>query len=212
MSADPARHFDNVFRQLEKWGLLLVSDPKFPSVAYTIAQKQRKGSWWSYPEAHTIFAVNNILEDHPDVLVMKLISGKVTFVHRELWGRIYSIGVARENWQMKPLSPDAKELLKRLDAEQSIETGVPGKKFGPKAGDAARELEFQLLIHTKQVHTPTGTHAKILQTWNYWAKGAAFKGRPKDPGSARRSLENRLHSMNPEYPNRFVRFPWPLNS
>jgi len=152
-----------------------------------------------------------MLDDHPDVLIMKLISGKVTFVHRELWGRIYSIAVARENWQMKPLSSAARALLKRIDADKSIETGVLGKKFEPKPNNAARELEVHLLIHTKQVHTPTGAHAKILETWDQWAKAAAFRGRSKDPVAARRSLENRLHSINAEYPNRFVRFPWPPN-
>jgi len=211
MTADFSKHFANIFHQLERFGLLLVSDQNFPSVAYTIAQKQRKGSWWSYPEAHTIFAVNSMLEDHPDVLIMKLISGKVTFVHRELWGGVYSIAVARENWQMKPLSSAARALLKRIDADKSIETGVLGKKFEPKPNIAARELEFHLLIHTKQVHTPTGAHAKILETWDQWAKAAAFRGRSKDPVAARRSLENRLHSINAEYPNRFVRFPWPPN-
>jgi hypothetical protein len=211
MTVDLSKHFASVFQQLERFGLLLVSDQNFPSVAKTIARKQHKGSWWSHPEAHTIFAVNNMLEDHPDVLIMKLISGKVTFVHRELWGLIYSIAVAREHWQMKPLSSAARALLKRVDAEQSMETGVLGKKFDPKPNDAARELEFHLLIHTKQVHTKTGAHAKILETWDHWAKTAKFRRRPKDPVTARRSLENRLHSINPEYPNRFVRFPWPPN-
>jgi|SRR4030095_9386358 hypothetical protein len=211
MTEQVSRHFDKAFSQLEKTGLLLVSDQFFPSIAYSISPIKRKGSWWSYPEAHTIFAVNNMLEDHPDVLIMKLISGKVTFVHRELWGRIYSIAVARENWQMKPLSSAARALLKRVDAEKCMHTGVLGKKFDPKPNDAARELEFHLLIHTKQVHTPTGAHAKILETWEYWAKAAGFRGRPKDPVVARRSLENRLQSINPEYPNRFVRFPWPPN-
>ena len=209
MTADLSKHFANVFRQFEKFGLLLVSDQYVPSVAYIIAGTPRKGSWWSYPEAHTIFAVNNMLEDHADVLIMKLISGKVTFVHRELWGLVYSIGVARENWQMKPLSSAARALLKRVDAEQSIETGVLGKKFDAKRNEAARELEFHLLIHTKQVHTPTGAHAKILETWDQWAKVAGFRGRPKDPVAARRSLENRLRSINAEYPNKYVRFPWP---
>jgi hypothetical protein len=209
MTADIRTHFDRVFLQLEKSGLMLVSDQSFPSVAYTIAKIKRKGSWWSYPEAHTIFGVNEILEDHPDVLTMKLISGKVTFVHRELWGRIYSVATAREDWQLKPLSASARSLLKKVDSEGSVQTGVPGKQFDPKPGDAARELEFYLLIHTKQVHTKSGTHAKILQTWDEWAKGAKFRARAKSPAAARRFLEERMNSVNKEYPNKFVRFPWP---
>ena len=209
MIVDSFKNLDTGLRQLERLGLLLVSDQEFPSLAYIISSVRRKGSWWSYPEARAIFAVNNMLEDHADVLVVKLISGKVTFVHRELWKHIYSIGVARENWQIKPLSSNARALLKRVDAVQSLETGMPGKRFDKKRGDAAKELEFQLLIHTKQVHTASGAHAKILQTWDSWAKAARFKPRAKDPVAARRTLENTLRSINPEYPSRNIRFPWP---
>jgi hypothetical protein len=212
MTGQIEKHFEKAFLELEKHGLLLVSDQNFPSVAFSIAPIKRKGSWWSYPEAHTIFAVNNMLEDHPDVLIMKLISGKVTFVHRELWGRIYSIGVAREDWQMQALSSEARVLLKKLDADGRTETGLLGKRFDAKPQDAARELEFYLLIHTSQVHTQSGAHAKILETWEEWARSAKFRGKAKDPTAARRSLENRLHSINPEYPNRYVRFPWPANA
>lgn len=210
MTAQMRAHFDKVFRELEKSGLLLVSDQFFPSIAFTIAQTKRKGSWWSFPEAHTIFAINEMLEAHPDVLIMKLISGKVTFVHRELWSRIYSIGIARENWQTKALSPAAKLLLKKIDAEGSVQTGLLGKGFDPKPGVAARELEFYLLIHSKQIHTESGTHAKILETWDVWAKSAGFRGKPKNPFDARRFLETRLASIESEYGGS-GRFPWPPN-
>jgi hypothetical protein len=210
MTAQMRAQFDKVFRELEKSGLLLVSDQFFPSVAFTIAQTKRKGSWWSFPEAHTIFAINEMLEDHPDVLIMKLISGKVTFVHRELWSRIYSIGVAREGWQTRALSAGAKLLLKKIDAEGSVQTGLLGKAFDPKPGVAARELEFYMLIHSKQIHTESGTHAKILETWDVWAKSASFRGRPKNPFAARRFLEIRLASIESEYGGTGS-FPWPPN-
>src|SRR5215813_8599824 len=142
MTGQIEKHFEKAFLELEKHGLLLVSDQNFPSVAFSIAPIKRKGSWWSYPEAHTIFAVNNMLEDHPDVLIMKLISGKVTFVHRELWGRIYSVGVAREEWQIKSLTSAARTLLKKIDEVGRLQTGTLGKTFDPHPGDAARELEF----------------------------------------------------------------------
>lgn len=205
----PARdHFDKVFLQLQKYGLLLLSGPHFPSVASSIAKK-RKGSWWSYPEANTIFAVNEMLEGHPDVLIVKLISGKVTFVHRMLWARVYSIGVAREAWQMKRLSSSARTLLKKVDDEGKIETAMLGKKFNSKPGDAVRELELYLLIHSKQIHTSSGAHAKILQTWEEWAGSVAFRARATNSPAARRALEERLRAINENYPNKYVRFPWP---
>ena len=130
MTANLRQQFDMVFLQLEKLGLLLVSDSCFPNVYQLIAGNERKGSWWANEHAHTIFAVNELLDDHPDVLLMKLISGKVTFVHRELWEHVLSIGVAREEWQLKRLSSEANSLLKTVDEEGTVASeqtfGKPG--------------------------------------------------------------------------------------
>ena len=208
MSANVRRQFDKVFLQLEKLGLLLLSDSFLPSITRLVAGDGLRGSWWVHEQAHTIFAVTEMLEDHPDVLVMKLIDGKVTFVHRELWGRVYSIGVAREDWQLKNLSKEAKLLLKTLDTEGTLHTNKLSKSFGPKPGETARELELRLLIHAQQVHTESGAHAKVLETWDAWAKRAGFRARAKSPSAARHFLEQQLVEFNK---NSYGpgRLPWP---
>ncbi len=208
MSANVRRQFDKVFLQLEKLGLLLLSDSFLPSVTRLVAGNGLRGSWWGHEQAHTIFAVTEMLEGHPDVLIMKLIDGKVTFVHRELWGRVYSIGVAREDWQLKNLSQGARLLLKTLDTEGTLQTNKLGKLFGPKPGETARELELRLLIHADQLHTELGAHAKVLQTWNAWAKHAGFPGRAKSPSVARHFLEQHLAEINKNHHGR-GRLPWP---
>ncbi len=208
MTANVRRQFDKVFLQLHQLGFLLLSDSSFPSVSRLVADDGFKGSWWVHEQAHTIFAVNEMLEDHPDVLVMKLIAGKVTFVHRELWGRVYSIGVAREDWQLKNLTQSAKLLLKTLDSEGTLHTSKLSKSFGLKPGETARELELRLLIHAEQVHTESGAHAKVLETWDTWAKRAGFRGRAKSPSAARHFLEKRLAEINSYGQGRL---PWPPN-
>jgi hypothetical protein len=47
-------------------------------------------------------------------------------------------------------------------------------------GDAVRELEARLLVHSIEIHTELGAHAKQLQTWNEWRKevGLAKKANP----------------------------------
>jgi len=207
MTAKVRREFDKVFLQLEKFGFLPLSDSFLPSVRRLITKDGSRGSWWAHEEAQTIFAVSEMLEDHPDVLVMKLIDSRVTFVHRELWGRIYSIGVAREDWQLKNLSQGAKLLLKTLDGEGTLQTKRLNKSFGQKPGETARELELRLLIHAEQVHTESGAHAKVLETWEAWAKRAGFRGRAKSPSAARQFLEQRLAEINKDA--RFKsRLPW----
>jgi hypothetical protein len=56
-----------------------------PSLAEAVAGEPIRGSWWGHPKGHAIFRAAEAVSDSPDVLVCKLIEGKVTFVHRRLW-------------------------------------------------------------------------------------------------------------------------------
>lgn len=198
------KQFDQVFQQLEKFGLLLLVDSNLPNVATLVAGEKITGSWWSHKAAQQIFTISERLEDHKDVLIMKLVSNKVTFVHRKLWGHIYSIGVAREDWQLTKLSLVAKQLLKALDDHGSLQTNKVGKEFAP----AARELESRLLLHANQVHTESGAHAKVIETWTTWAKRSGLRARAKSPATARQFLEQRLAEMNKEFGGN-GKLPWP---
>ena len=56
-----------------------------PSLAEVIAGEPVRGSWWSHPKGNEIFAVTRAVRDSDDVLVCRLIKGKITFVDRRLW-------------------------------------------------------------------------------------------------------------------------------
>ena len=56
-----------------------------PSLAEAVAGERIRGGWWGHPKGHDIFAVNRAVRDSPDVLVCRLVGGKVTFIHRRLW-------------------------------------------------------------------------------------------------------------------------------
>jgi hypothetical protein len=189
MTADLKSNFDKVFVQLEKLGLLLLSDSSLPSVSGIVSGEKIRGSWWSHKSGRAIFAVSERLEDHPDVMVMKLVSEKVTFVHRKLWGKIYSIGVAREDWQVRKLSTAAKRLLQTVDAKGTLQT----------AGETARDLEVRLLVHADQIHTESGAHAKVLETWEVWTKRVGYRVKATSPLKARSFLEHGLAQMNADY-------------
>jgi hypothetical protein len=67
-------------------GMLLESARgPLPNVAEMIAGEPIRGSWWSHPRSHAIFAEINELADSPDVVRMRLVNGKVTLVHRRVW-------------------------------------------------------------------------------------------------------------------------------
>jgi hypothetical protein len=225
VTAANAEYFSRVLSQLKKFGLLLESDPRLPSVATIITGSPLHSSWWSHPLAHTIFHVNGQLDDHPDVLVTKLIAGKVTWVHRKLWPEILAIGAARERWQTEALSPSAQALLEMVDATGSLRTdnftdklGRPGSTTGSmpiptsrskklKPGDAARELERKLLVHAAQVHTESGAHAKFLETWEHWTKRMGFRGAAISVNEAKQKMEARLGKLNTES-KATAQLPW----
>jgi hypothetical protein len=56
-----------------------------PSLAEAVAGERIRGSWWGHPKSQTIFSAAEAICDRPDVLVCKLVEGKVTYVHRRLW-------------------------------------------------------------------------------------------------------------------------------
>lgn len=71
---------------VEQHGVVLQSGRgRLPSLADVIAGEQIRGSWWSHPKGREIFRATEAVCDSPDVLVCKLVQGKVTYVHRRLW-------------------------------------------------------------------------------------------------------------------------------
>jgi len=72
---------------VEKHGIVLESarHPTIPSLAQAIAGGPLRGGWWSHPKGRAIFAATRAVRDSADVLVCRLIEGKITFVHSRIW-------------------------------------------------------------------------------------------------------------------------------
>ena len=132
----PARR---VIAELKRHGLLLLNDPDLPNLCALIVGERVRGSWWAHPRAQEIFAVYDAMENHPDVLIMKLVSGKVTYVHKPLWPQVVAVGCARDRWQMEGLSAAARNLLANVD-RTPVQPGRTMRK-------AASELEARILLH-----------------------------------------------------------------
>lgn len=58
---------------------------RVPNLAEFVAGAPIRGSWWGHPKGKAIFAAANVVVDSGEVLVCRLVGGKVTFVHRRLW-------------------------------------------------------------------------------------------------------------------------------
>jgi hypothetical protein len=187
------------FTALKKYGLLLLNDPALPNLCRLVAGEQVRGSWWAHPRAQEIFRVYDAFEDDPDVLILKLISGKVTYIHRMLWPEIVAVGRAREFWQMKDLSAAARKLLTAVD-KAPVE---PGRE----KATLVRELEARMLVFSAQFHGESGGHERRLESWDHWSDRAHSPPDSTTPALARKALEERVADLNREFSG-FGRLPW----
>ncbi len=202
--------FNKVFSELKRTGLLLEQDASFPSAVGLITGGPLRGSWWAHPLSHLIYDVLGQLGTHPDVLVSKLLSKKVTFVHRKLWPAIFAIGTARDDWQIGKLSSTAKSLLKKLDKDGELQTDVlvaVGGYESKTLSKTVNELEAALLIHSMQFHTERGKHARRLETWPHWANRVKFTGRKLPPERAKKKFEEIAAGLNSELTAK-GKLPW----
>jgi hypothetical protein len=188
-----------VLAALKQCGLLLQSDARLPNVCALVTGAPVRGSWWAHPRSHEIFRVTCDLAEHPDVLVIKLVSAKVTYVHRALWPDVVAIGRARAAWQLERLSPAALELLEEVDR-------------GPVRTDCglatpASELEKVLLVASRQVHTAAGSHARLLESWEQWVQRKGFEPAKVKLDEAVDALERVIDSLNQRFQAR-GRLPW----
>jgi hypothetical protein len=71
---------------VERHGIVLESaHGPVATFADAVAGERVRGNWWSHPMSHQIFALTRLLRNSPDVLVCRLVDGKITYVHRRLW-------------------------------------------------------------------------------------------------------------------------------
>ncbi len=209
-SAENAREFRRVLAELRRYGLLLQTDAQLPSVAAVVTGAPVRGSWWAHSRAHDIYQATHQLREHPDVIYAKLISAKVTYVHRKLWPALLGVATSRERWQTQGLSTSGRALLERVESAEWLRTDELAKRWrsGSKSlTDATRQLERRLLVYSEEVHTESGAHAKRVETWAHWCVRAGSRRPALAAADARKRLEQAVAKMVPA-PSKPPRLPW----
>ncbi len=96
-----------------------------PSLASAIAGATIKGNWWSHPQGKAIFTLTRAVRQADEVLVCRLLDGKITLVHRDLWPALVRasahIGIAR----LARLTEQHTEKGRHLVSEQAFPDWVP---------------------------------------------------------------------------------------
>jgi hypothetical protein len=62
-----------------------------PRLTEAIAGEPIKGSWWAHAKSHEIFRVLKAVSESDEILVCRLLDGKVTLIHRRLWPSLVRI-------------------------------------------------------------------------------------------------------------------------
>ncbi len=119
-----------------------------PCFVEAVTGEAVRGSWWGHPRGKLIFALAEGLEDSSQVLTLKLLDGKATFVDQALWPVLLAI-VLNDRWRAaraKKLTAAGKALLKKVESSS-------------RRGEAplpVKELEESLLAHCASEHTEKG--------------------------------------------------------
>jgi hypothetical protein len=78
---------------VRKHGVVLASAKgAAPRLTEAIVGENIKGSWWAHPKSHHIYAILGAVTSSDQVLVCRLIGGKITLVHRRLWPSLVRLG------------------------------------------------------------------------------------------------------------------------
>jgi hypothetical protein len=188
-----------VLQALERWALVLQSDPLAPSVTTIVAGEPVRGSWWGNPAARGTYEVCEAL-DAQDVFCVKLLSGKLTYVREDLAPCVVAVGLSRQPWQVERMSNEASRLLRLVEeaGEVRVDRLPPGPTKATSPAAAARELEGRLLVYTNNLHTETGAHTTVLSSW---ARPRARRELGRLPGAAEAqlTLEAATSAINSEF-------------
>jgi hypothetical protein len=149
----------SVYAAVSHYGLLLTQDKLVPSVVGIVTGESLRASWWNHPKSHLIFSILSALSDHPQVTLTKLLAGKDTFVHSDLWPALLSVAGARDEWQLRGLSAAAADLLERVERMSPVRA----------TGAACKELQARLLAPAHEIHTADGRHETVVERWSDWS-------------------------------------------
>jgi len=72
---------------VERHGIVLEAARRgaIPSLADAVAGETLAGNWWAHAQGKRIFAATRAVREAGDVLVCRVVDGKVSFAHERVW-------------------------------------------------------------------------------------------------------------------------------
>jgi hypothetical protein len=121
-----------------------------------------------------------MLVDDPEVLALKLVNGKVSFVHADVWPLLLRI-VEDLDWKQRAVRTLDRASLTLLDQVEHAGTlRLDRLAESWSSGTAALKksrtaLEKRGLVVSRDVHTEAGTHAQVLESWRHFREATGAR-------------------------------------
>lgn len=197
-----------IYAEFEKQGVLLLSDPELPSLVSVVTGEKVKGSWWGHPKGNLIYNLSQQFEDDPDILAVKMVNKKITYIHKKHWSALFTIVLEKSDWQTQGLKTETKKLLQAVQKNGLLRADEKFLKKTPtQIGQLASKLEEKLLIYSESLHTDSGKHVRILKSWNFLMQEKKISLNKMTITEAYKHFENIIASWSVANEKK-VKVPW----
>lgn len=183
--------------------LLPVEDPRLPSAKAFVAALDAT----AWDPAGLRSAVDRVAA-HADILTMRLVRGRPTFVHRRAWQDLLTVATSRAPWQMDFLAPTEADLLDVVERQGVVAIdAVLGSDLDAHAADLGRTLLARLLVRDAgPARLPSGATVRSVESWAHWAARTDPDLRPLAAiqlAAATERLDDAARALGPS-----VSLPW----
>jgi hypothetical protein len=125
---------------IQEHGVVLASAKgPVPRLTEAIVAGPIKGSWWAHPKSQQIFAVLQAVTHSDDVLVCRLVSRKVTFVHRRLWPALVRVAKRFPSAQIAQVHEEHTASGRHVTREVPFPKWVPPEVINQAKGMSEKE-------------------------------------------------------------------------
>jgi len=152
-SADQALDF------VREHGVVLASAKgPAPRLTEAIVGATIKGSWWAHPQSRRIFAILTDVAESEQILVCRLINGRITLVHRRLWPSLIRLAERFAPQQLAQVREEhtasGRHVTHAVPYPQWVPLEVLGEARRVREQDALRALGSWVPSSRRDVHAP----------------------------------------------------------
>jgi hypothetical protein len=130
---------------VERHGMVLqAARGPLPNLAEAIVGGPIRGSWWGHPKGKEIFRAVKAICESPDVLVCKLVDGKITYVHRRLWPALIKLASRFRKEQLAKVSDEHTHSGAHQSRQEHFPSWVPAEVM--KEAEALSVAEAEKIL------------------------------------------------------------------